>query len=84
MEAERRAQRLFEAAHDEAAGAEQHERQRHLRHDRAAAQACARNAAALFVPCHRIVRADGSLGGFRWGVETKRRLLALEGLELAL
>jgi methylated-DNA-[protein]-cysteine S-methyltransferase len=46
---------------------------------RAAASACARNAAALFVPCHRIVRADGSVGGFRWGPEIKRRLLAHEG-----
>ena len=45
---------------------------------RAAAGACARNAAALFVPCHRIVRSDGSLGGFRWGLEVKRRLLAHE------
>lgn len=45
---------------------------------RAAAQACARNAAALFVPCHRIVRMDGGLGGYRWGVETKRWLLAHE------
>lgn len=45
---------------------------------RAAATACARNAAALFVPCHRVLRADGSLGGFRWGVEVKRRLLAHE------
>jgi methylated-DNA-[protein]-cysteine S-methyltransferase len=42
---------------------------------RAAAQACARNAAALFVPCHRILRSDGSLGGFRWGTNIKRRLL---------
>lgn len=46
--------------------------------NRAAAQACARNAAALFVPCHRIVRTDGSLGGFRWGITAKRWLLAHE------
>lgn len=45
---------------------------------RAAASACARNAAALFVPCHRVVRTDGSLGGFRWGLPVKRRLLAHE------
>jgi methylated-DNA-[protein]-cysteine S-methyltransferase len=45
---------------------------------RAAAQACARNAAALFVPCHRVVRSDGSLGGFRWGLDVKRWLLAHE------
>jgi methylated-DNA-[protein]-cysteine S-methyltransferase len=45
---------------------------------RAAAQACARNAAALFVPCHRVVRSDGTLGGFRWGIEIKQRLLAHE------
>jgi methylated-DNA-[protein]-cysteine S-methyltransferase len=42
---------------------------------RAAAQACARNAAALFVPCHRVVRTDGTLGGYRWGLEVKRHLL---------
>lgn len=42
---------------------------------RAAANACARNAAALFVPCHRILRTDGGLGGYRWGVPVKRWLL---------
>lgn len=45
---------------------------------RAAAGACARNAAALFVPCHRVVRTDGSLGGFRWGLDIKQRLLDRE------
>ncbi|QGN31623.1 methylated-DNA--[protein]-cysteine S-methyltransferase [Microlunatus sp. Gsoil 973] len=45
---------------------------------RAAAAACARNAAALFVPCHRIVRRDGALGGFRYGLEIKRALRAHE------
>ena len=45
---------------------------------RAAAAACARNAAALFVPCHRIIRTDGSLGGFRYGLDVKRTLRAHE------
>lgn len=42
---------------------------------RAAANACARNAAALFVPCHRVLRIGGALGGFRWGLPIKRWLL---------
>lgn len=45
---------------------------------RAAASACAFNAAALFVPCHRVVRTDGTLGGFRWGLRVKESLLARE------
>ncbi|MFV0428527.1 MAG: methylated-DNA--[protein]-cysteine S-methyltransferase [Arachnia sp.] len=45
---------------------------------RAAASACAQNAAALFVPCHRVVRADGGLGGFRYGLPIKRSLLERE------
>jgi methylated-DNA-[protein]-cysteine S-methyltransferase len=45
---------------------------------RAAAGACALNAAALFVPCHRVLRTDGSLGGFRYGLAIKERLLDRE------
>ncbi|GLQ90492.1 methylated-DNA--[protein]-cysteine S-methyltransferase [Dyella flagellata] len=46
---------------------------------RAIGQACGSNRLALIVPCHRIVREDGSLGGWRWGVERKRILLEQEG-----
>lgn len=45
---------------------------------RAIGRACGSNRLALIVPCHRIVREDGSIGGWRWGVERKRELLALE------
>lgn len=45
---------------------------------RAVAGACAANRVAVLVPCHRIVRRDGSLGGYRWGLERKVRLLARE------
>lgn len=45
---------------------------------RAVAAACARNPVALVVPCHRVVRKGGDLGGYRWGVDRKARLLAQE------
>jgi len=45
---------------------------------RAAASACATNKVAPFVPCHRIVRSDGSLGGYYYGLDAKRWLLAHE------
>ncbi|MFN8371422.1 MAG: bifunctional DNA-binding transcriptional regulator/O6-methylguanine-DNA methyltransferase Ada [Anaerolineae bacterium] len=45
---------------------------------RAVANACAANHVALVVPCHRVVREDGSLGGYKWGIERKRTLLEHE------
>jgi AraC family transcriptional regulator of adaptative response/methylated-DNA-[protein]-cysteine methyltransferase len=50
---------------------------------RGVARACATNPAALVIPCHRVLRGDGSLGGYRWGLERKRRLLAGEHAVIA-
>ena len=45
---------------------------------RAVASACAANRVAVLIPCHRVIRGDGDLAGFRWGIQRKRALLANE------
>jgi AraC family transcriptional regulator, regulatory protein of adaptative response / methylated-DNA-[protein]-cysteine methyltransferase len=45
---------------------------------RAVAQACASNRLALAIPCHRVIRQNGDLGGYRWGIPRKQKLLNLE------
>ena len=42
--------------------------------------ACAANRVAIAVPCHRVVKSDGSISGYRWGVQRKRRLINMEGV----
>ena len=42
--------------------------------------ACAANRVAVAVPCHRVVKSDGSISGYRWGVQRKRRLINMEGV----
>jgi AraC family transcriptional regulator of adaptative response/methylated-DNA-[protein]-cysteine methyltransferase len=49
---------------------------------RAVAGACAANALAVAIPCHRVVRSDGGLSGYRWGIDRKRQLLEREKLPL--
>ena len=50
----------------------------HAKAARAVANACAANPVGLVTPCHRVVRSDGSLGGYHWGIERKSALLAKE------
>lgn len=45
---------------------------------RAVASACGANQLAVVIPCHRVVRADGALGGYRWGLDRKQALLSRE------
>jgi AraC family transcriptional regulator of adaptative response/methylated-DNA-[protein]-cysteine methyltransferase len=55
----------------------------HPKAARAVARACATNPVAVAIPCHRVVREDGDLGGYRWGIKRKKRLLSIEQRENA-
>jgi O-6-methylguanine DNA methyltransferase len=50
---------------------------------RAVARACATNPVSIVVPCHRVVREDGSLAGYRWGISRKEALIAHESRHAA-
>ncbi|MEL0083451.1 MAG: methylated-DNA--[protein]-cysteine S-methyltransferase [Gammaproteobacteria bacterium] len=49
---------------------------------RAVARACGANPVAVIIPCHRVIGADGSLTGYRWGIDRKQRLLARDGYSI--
>lgn len=78
-------QRVWQALREIPAGtrasyAEIAERMGMPRAVRAVAQACAANALAVAIPCHRVVRTDGRLSGYRWGIDRKQALLTRESV----